>query len=126
MNASGRSTVGGSSGLRSQVEKLGLVIRDHDLQLEQDRRAVAALEDDKERVKAVIQAQDEMINSRITSEVQAVRDEMNHKFSLQVAENKRLQAQLQKQSSDMSKMLRLLEGMNSRINQLEAEVGLTS
>jgi hypothetical protein len=49
MNASGRSTVGGSSGLRSQVEKLGLVIRDHDLQLEQDRRAVAALEDDKVR-----------------------------------------------------------------------------
>ena len=81
-------------------------------------------------------------------QVQAFRDEVNHKFSVQVAENKRLQSQLQKHSADMSKvcigwhvshmlhtrrpmmppppsqLLRLMEGMNARVKQLESEVGL--
>lgn len=44
------------------------------------------------------------------AQTQALRDEVNHKFSVQVAENKRLQTQLQKHSSDMSKVRPICAG----------------
>lgn len=44
------------------------------------------------------------LNPCSCTQLQALRDEVNHKFSVQVAENKRLQSQMQKHASDMSKV----------------------
>lgn len=38
--------------------------------------------------------QDDILNQRIVSEANNVREDMNHKFALQVAENKRLSSQV--------------------------------
>ena len=48
-------------------------------------RTVINLEEDHARLKKVIEAQDDVLNQRILSECNNVRDDMNHKFALQVA-----------------------------------------
>ncbi len=65
-----------------------------------------------------------MLNQRILSECNNVRDDMNHKFSLQVAENKRLQAQLAKAQIDVQRLTRIVENLATRTQILEANTGL--
>jgi hypothetical protein len=54
-------------------------------------RTVINLEEDHARLKKVIEAQDDVLNQRILSECNNVRDDMNHKFALQVAVSGALQ-----------------------------------
>ena len=87
-------------------------------------RTVINLEEDHARLKKVIEAQDDVLNQRILSECNNVRDDMNHKFALQVAENKRLQAQLAKAQIDVQRLTRIVENIATRTQILEANTGL--
>ena len=55
-----------------------------------------------------------------------MRDDTNHKLALQVAENKRMQAQLSKASEDISRLTRLTENLLVRVQILEAHTGVSS
>jgi hypothetical protein len=55
-----------------------------------------------------------------------VRDDTNHKLALQVAENKRMQAQLTKASEDIARLTRLAENLAVRVQILEAHTGVSS
>jgi hypothetical protein len=55
-----------------------------------------------------------------------VRDDTNHKLALQVAENKRMQAQLSKATEDISRLTRLTENLLVRVQILEAHTGVSS
>jgi hypothetical protein len=55
-----------------------------------------------------------------------VRDDTNHKLALQVAENKRIQAQLTKATEDIARLTRLAESMAVRVQILEAHTGVSS
>ena len=118
-------------------------------------------------MKAVIQAQDEVLNQKILGETSSVREDMNHKLALQVrrgalrrgsaqrparrlpgllpswsgaapnptappsptaqvAENKRLQAQLAKAQADVNRLIRVAENLALRVQILEAHTGVSS
>jgi hypothetical protein len=49
---------------------------------------------------------------------------MNHKLSLQVAENKRLQAQLTKAQVDLQRISRVVENLATRTQLIEANTGM--
>ncbi len=49
---------------------------------------------------------------------------MNHKFALQIAENKRLQAQLAKAAADIQRLTRMAENLATRVQILEANTGV--
>ena len=53
-----------------------------------------------------------------------VREDMNHKLSLQVAENKRLQAQLTKAQVDLQRISRVVENLATRTQLIEANTGM--
>ncbi len=53
-----------------------------------------------------------------------MRDEMNHKFNLQIAENKRLQAQLAKAQADVQRLTRICESLATRTQILENNTGV--
>ncbi len=55
-----------------------------------------------------------------------VRDDTNHKLALQVAENKRMQAQLTKATDDIARLTRLAENLAVRVQLLEAHTGVSS
>ncbi len=53
-----------------------------------------------------------------------VTEDMNHKFALMVAENKRLQAQLAKAQADIQRLTRVAENLATRVSILEANTGV--
>lgn len=53
-----------------------------------------------------------------------MRDDTNHKFALQVAENKRLAAQLAKAQADIQRLTRIVENLATRTQILEANTGV--
>ncbi len=144
-------------------------------------RQIVMLEEDRDRIKAVISAQDEVLNAKIrefsskttaparirscslfsrtraltiahthtrtharthfhsfihslpftpphdaVGESNNVRDDTNHKLALQVAENKRMQAQLTKANEDIARLTRLAENLAVRVQILEAHTGVSS
>lgn len=76
-----------------------------------------------DRLKQVIQTQDDILNARILSECTACREDANHKFALQVAENKRLQAQLAKAQADVQRLTRIVENLTTRMSMVETNCG---
>jgi hypothetical protein len=58
------------------------------------------------------------------SQCNNVREDMNHKLSLQVAENKRLQAQLTKAQVDLQRISRVVENLATRTQLIEANTGM--
>jgi hypothetical protein len=59
-----------------------------------------------------------------SSQCNNVIEDMNHKFALQVAENKRLQAQLAKAQVDIQRLTRVAENLTTRVQILEANTGV--
>lgn len=59
-------------------------------------------------------------------ETSSVREDMNHKLALQVAENKRLQAQLAKAQADVNRLIRVAENLALRVQILEAHTGVST
>jgi hypothetical protein len=64
----------------------------------------------------------ENINSRISREMLALKDDAEHKFGLQNAENKRLQHHVQSLRAENAAMKDLIDSLTSRLTALEAEV----
>lgn len=60
---------------------------------------------------------------KIMKEFQEVQDELQHKFSLQVAENKRLQSHLTNQKNEMHAMHKRLVSLEERVKNVELTIG---
>ena len=56
--------------------------------------------------------------------VEALKEDLEHKFALQVAENKRLLNQLVKQKNEQGAMRKYIEALEERIRLLQDEVGI--
>ena len=97
--------------IRQQLDSLSMTVHEVVGRVELSGRTIVNLEEDRDRLKKIIEAQDDILNQRILSECNNVRDDMNHKFALQVAENKRLQAQLAKAQVDVQRLTRIVENL---------------
>ena len=64
------------------------------------------------------------LDSRMTKEVESLKEDLEHKFALQVAENKRLLNQLVKQKNEQGAMRKYIEALEERIRLLQDEVGI--
>ena len=53
-----------------------------------------------------------------------MREDINHKLALQVAENKRMQALLARATEDCARLTRLCETLSVRVQILEAHTGV--
>jgi hypothetical protein len=87
-------------------------------------RRLAPQEEDRDRLKQVIATQDDILNQRIIGECQNVREDTAHKFSLQIAENRRLSTQLAKALADIQRLTRICENLTTRAQILEANTGI--
>ena len=110
--------------IRQQLDSLSATVHEVTGRVELSGRAIVNLEEDRDRLKQVVAAQDDVLNQRILSECNNVRDDMNHKFSLQVAENKRLAAQLAKAQADIQRLTRIVDNLATRTQILEHNTGL--
>ena len=57
-------------------------------------------------------------------EVESLKEDLEYKFALQVAENKRLLNQLVKQKNEQGAMRKYIEALEERIRLLQDEVGI--
>ena len=64
------------------------------------------------------------LDTRITKEVDSIKEDLEHKFALQVAENKRLLNQLVKQKNEAGSMRKYIEALEERIRLLQDEMGV--
>ena len=87
---------------------------------------VDEVEREKDRINDAVGKHVFTIDSRITKEVEALKEDLEHKFALQVAENKRLLNQLVKQKNDEqwqeAEAMEKLETAEEQITQLLEEV----
>ena len=74
------------------------------------------------QLKEIIKGQDAMLGSRISTEITKAREDADHKFELQAAENRRLQHHLSLQKSEMGRLQSALAALRQRHEALEAEV----
>lgn len=114
----------GGPTIRAQLDSLSMTVHEVVGRVELTGRTVVNLEEDRDRMKKIIEAQDDILNQRILAECNNVREDMNHKFSLQVAENKRLQAQLTKAQVDLQRISRVVENLATRTQLIEANTGM--
>jgi hypothetical protein len=122
MNAS-RSTVLGMTGgtsMRAQLDSLSMTVHEVVGRIELSGRNILMLEEDRDRLKAVMSATSSMVDQQISEQCNSVREQSEHRFALQVAENKRLQALLAKAIDDVARMSRLCENLSVRVQILEA------
>lgn len=110
--------------IRSQLDSLSMTVHDVVGRLELAGRNIINLEEDRDRLKQVISTQDDVLNQRIIGECNNVREDMNHKFALQVAENKRLSSQLAKAQADIGRLTRIVENLTTRLQIVEVNTGV--
>ena len=82
------------------------------------------LEREKDRLNDAVGKHVFTLDTRITKEIENVKEDLEHKFALQVAENKRLLNQLVKQKNEMGSMRKYIEALEERIRLLQDEVGI--
>lgn len=116
----------GGPSMRAQLDSIAMTTHEIVGRVELAGRQILMLEEDRDRIKAVIQAQDAILNEKIVAETNRVSDDVNHKLALQVAENKRLQAQLTRSQADIARLTRLAESLALRVQMLEAHTGVSS
>ena len=56
-------------------------------------------------------------------QLQGFREESEHKFSLQIAENKRLSTQMSTQKKENQKLIERIHQLEGRVEQLEKQIG---
>jgi hypothetical protein len=77
-----------------------------------------------EKLKAQVCAHHEIVGARIAAEVATVREEYTHRLAQAAGESKRLNAQLLKAQSDITRLTRALDAVLARVGGLEVEVGV--
>jgi hypothetical protein len=65
---------------------------------------------------------DEMAKS-MTNQMVEFKDEAEHKFALQIAENKRLVTQMSQQKKENQKLVERIRALESRAKAVELEIG---
>ena len=82
------------------------------------------LEREKDRLNDAMGKHVFTLDSRITREIDNLKEDLEHKFALQVAENKRLLNQLVKQKNEAGAMRKYIEALEERIRLLQDEMGV--
>ena len=82
------------------------------------------LEREKDRINDAVGKHVFTLDTRITKEVDSIKEDLEHKFALQVAENKRLLNQLVKQKNEAGSMRKYIEALEERIRLLQDEMGV--
>jgi len=81
------------------------------------------LETERERIDDDIDRHVRNLMDRMDKEVDNMKDDLEHKFALQIAENKRLQNQLMKQKADAEQISGYCKCLETRIRKLQDEIG---
>eukprot|EP00638_Chattonella_subsalsa_P010342 CAMPEP_0117755618 /NCGR_PEP_ID=MMETSP0947-20121206/13558_1 /TAXON_ID=44440 /ORGANISM="Chattonella subsalsa, Strain CCMP2191" /LENGTH=133 /DNA_ID=CAMNT_0005574985 /DNA_START=245 /DNA_END=646 /DNA_ORIENTATION=- len=116
--------IGGSGfNMKAKIQALEQCSKAHDEEFE---RVYQQLESTNVTVKENDQTCHELFkknDDRITTEINAVKDEMVHRFTLQTAENKRLQNHITNLKQENQALERRLFALEERVKHLEIEVG---
>mmetsp|Transcript_82021 Transcript_82021/g.198869 ORF Transcript_82021/g.198869 Transcript_82021/m.198869 type:complete len:124 (+) Transcript_82021:167-538(+) len=90
--------------------------------IETQKRQIEYLNEEKERLEAMLLEKEEALNARVSREIIDLKEEMEHKFALQVAENKRLQHHITLQKKENEKLGAALLVLQERMQVVENEV----
>ena len=81
------------------------------------------IEREKDRINDAVGKHVFTLDSRMTKEVESLKEDLEHKFALQVAENKRPQS-TSKTENEQGAMRKYIEALEERIRLLQDEVGI--
>eukprot|EP00500_Bicosoecida_sp_ms1_P008556 CAMPEP_0203824500 /NCGR_PEP_ID=MMETSP0115-20131106/51920_1 /ASSEMBLY_ACC=CAM_ASM_000227 /TAXON_ID=33651 /ORGANISM="Bicosoecid sp, Strain ms1" /LENGTH=124 /DNA_ID=CAMNT_0050733539 /DNA_START=104 /DNA_END=478 /DNA_ORIENTATION=- len=120
MDATGSSKSGGS--LKKQMVAVLAALDESSAIIDTQKKQIEYLNDEKERLEGLLNEKEEALNARVSREIIDLKEEMEHKFALQVAENKRLQHHITLQKKESEKLGAALLALQERMQLVENEV----
>ena len=114
----------GGSGVKALVADMQQKIAEQDATINILSQRIDEMEREKDRINDAVGKHVFTLDSRMTKEVESLKEDLEHKFALQVAENKRLLNQLVKQKNEQGAMRKYIEALEERIRLLQDEVGI--
>ena len=112
------------SGVKAIISDLQQKIAESDATVNVLSQRIDELEREKDRINDAVGKHVFTLDTRITKEVDSIKEDLEHKFALQVAENKRLLNQLVKQKNEAGSMRKYIEALEERIRLLQDEMGV--
>ena len=115
------ATAGGS--MRAKISGLEDTLAAHSSNLNAQTSRVLSLEQQTVRMAAHIDEKMEELRQECARTIDNFREDANHKFSMQYAENKRLNAQMARQRAENQRLMDRIHQLEARCARLEAEIG---
>ena len=119
-----QKTGSSGSGVKALVADMQQKIAEQDATINILSQRIDEIEREKDRINDAVGKHVFTLDSRMTKEVESLKEDLEHKFALQVAENKRLLNQLVKQKNEQGAMRKYIEALEERIRLLQDEVGI--
>ena len=113
----------GGGGMRAKMSNLEGKVAAHESTLNEQTARVGALEASTVRMAAYIDEKMEELKGECAKTIAVFKEEADHKFSLQIAENKRLNVQMARQKAENQKLIDRIHALESRCSRLELEIG---
>ena len=112
-----------SGALKLKIATLEAKLTDQRQTISRQEDRIGHLETERERIDDDIDRHVRNLMDRMDKEVDNMKDDLEHKFALQIAENKRLQNQLMKQKADAEQISGYCKCLETRIRKLQDEIG---
>ena len=113
--------------MKKQLASLDMTLQSQDNMLRNQSLQIGELEEvigpSGSNLTVVVRAEIEPVQNKIMQVIQEMQEEMDHKFSLQVAENKRMQQHLSTAKRENQAMAKRVVALEDRVQTLELELG---
>jgi chromosome segregation ATPase len=114
---------GGTSGLKTKLASLERNMAAQDEIMDAQQRRISQLEIDKDRASSDAESQLVALHDKLRAEIASVKEDMEHRLALQLAENRRLQSHISSQKGDIAALQQRCVDLEAKVERLEKELG---
>ena len=112
-----------SGGMRAKLDTVEDTLTSHSSALNNHTNRVLSLEQQTTRIAAYIDEKMDELRKECARTISSFKEDAEHKFSMQYAENKRLNVTMSKQKKENQVLMDRIKALENRCAVLEAELG---
>lgn len=109
--------------MKDKITDLSMRINVQDEILDEQDKRIAGLEGGADDIVQDLNDRVGSLKETMSKQLAAFKDESEHKFSLQIAENKRLSKQMSTQKKENQRLIERIHKLEERVKQLELQIG---
>jgi uncharacterized coiled-coil protein SlyX len=109
--------------VKSKITELDRLVHELDLAIKRTNTRIAQVEEEKHFLGILVARNHQEITAALNKEVKAITQDVEHRFSLQAAENRHLRAQLAECRKEIEKLHRYMDTIAQRVSDAEHLLG---